>query len=344
MYNFYLSLLIAHHAGAGNHVYGRLLSTYASEAHLNAMRVLGLTASPAFSAKNAMETLQLLESRLHARVVLPKSISTASPSVSQQTIRYDPADDAPISARCFHVVSPVPSMDVSQRQVLKHAQDVYRELGARGALRWIEVHHGSLHADQSGRIAEGVVVNDEMKESSPSLLRPEHSSESLFSRSLRRMHSMWKTENRFHPFSAKMRKLLELLRNENQRSDAPLPRVLLHTKQIAVGQALTLLLNEVMKGLVTAEFFQGTNASAVKNSSLIELSNTYSQLHRLQELNSNTLAQVRSLLYRFNCGDVNLLVATSAAEEGIDIANCNMVILFSGVQNVKRCVVKLTIR
>lgn len=268
-------------------------------------KIFGLTASPVSTKKHPSAAIRNLELHLDATICMPHVSSSLSDFVVrpvERIIEYDTADipefDTAMQA-AFELLGPWKS----KKRLLNNVTYVHEVLGAwSGTLVW-------------KRIVEDAEWKTDAKARMDSSQRSQHELKSMRSAvELVDQCPMPDEAAALATITPKVRKLLDLLDEIYRDSgDEEAPVVICFCERRVTAYALLILVSDLVKQTLPhqlkASIFVGHG--------------------RAEEGDISMAIQRQTLVMDcFRKGTINLLFATSVAEEGIDIPACNYVIRF----------------
>ncbi|KAI0469610.1 hypothetical protein F4859DRAFT_523002 [Xylaria cf. heliscus] len=314
----HINLLIfdeAHHAKK-NHPYARIVkdfyATLENTSHKRP-RILGMTASPVDAKTNVHVAAAQLEGLLHCEIATvddPIVFSRVAISKPTEGIIEYPSIDIPFETvlcqRLRHIVGQNPAFS----RMLTYSRECTTELGRWAADRVWELWLTKDEAEKIEAKTERDLEHGLKRMGSLHILDAEQDAIEAVRQAYRltRNHRLGELiVDRLH-LSHKLIKLIELLREQfDPRTDKCV---------VFAEQRLTVA--------VLADIFQqsGLKFEGYKAGRFMGSASTSSN-----DLGM-TLAEQKLSIKKFRNGELNCLFATSAAEEGIDIPDCNIVIRF----------------
>ncbi|KXJ85785.1 RNase3 domain-containing protein [Microdochium bolleyi] len=294
----------AHHAKR-EHPYARIITDfYASSKALRLPRIFGMTASPVDAKTDFDQAASELEGLLHSKIatvgdpsLLKSSICKAEEHTVEYNIPFDPFDTA-LSQRLQPLLGSIRAAD----KLFVYAKLCTAELGPwcadhlwRMALDENEDGLGKLKISLEGSVHDVAALNDAMEAA--------HAAQDIVV-----AHQFAELSSSPLLLTNKVHKLVELLRHTFRPGRDKC--VIFVSKRLTASLLVEVLQNQAVSlpGIEAARMI-GTGRSGWGEPSM-------------------TIRDQMRTIQRFLDGCLNVLVATSVAEEGLDIPDCNMVIRF----------------
>ena len=295
----------AHHAKK-NHPFARIIKEHYVNASIDQQpRIFGMTASPVDSNEDPVRAAKELESILHCRIATASDLSllrfvTSHPEemvwvYEQLDPRCDTSLTKELNDRFCHVSA-----------LTKYFQ---RSRTARSEL-------GNWSADQVWRTCLQGDAARKMERRLERLLNEEHRLVLLPEAEIRQIRmardiiEQWPTTILSKELNSISSKVLKLLRHLNEIYKTPTDtKCIIFVTQRYTACALQNILTQLCTENLRLGLLMGTRAGEIENGGL-------------------SVRDQLLTISKFRKGDLNCLLATSVAEEGLDIPDCNYVIRF----------------
>lgn len=292
-----------------DHPYSRILRSYYTRTPSDARpKVFGMTASPINTKKDVTLEARNLEDLMHAKIVTTDDMTllTFAPRPHDVKWTYSSLDRELTSSLREHLTSKLhfcDDDDLRRGIAFSKNADVY--LGPWCADRvWLHILGDELHGHSALR------RRYEQSEAYAKLTSLQERQRNLFAleeaESLVRQHSLTKPELMTSSLSSKV----ILLHDELKRQYEKYP----DTRAIV-------FVSERLKARVLDDCFKMLGLPNLRSDVLLGLANASSE-------DSGTVKHQEEILDHLRAGFINLVFATSVADEGLDIPSCNLVIRF----------------
>lgn len=304
-----INLLIfdeAHHTKK-NHPYARIIKDYYADGQhrgLRLPRIFGMTASPVDAMIDVRQAATELEGLLHSRIA-----TTADPDALRRTVgkpkaenivHYDPLH-APINTILTFKLKSLISNNKLFSKPLSFAESASRELGT-----WFVDRMWQLFLEDDEALKLGMKTERAFtKEMASSKVVERQKSAVQTAREFVKTHEFLKPEPIL--LSSKVKKLVEILKEQFKD---PSMRCIVFVQRRWTARLL-------------ADFFEHdlVGIPGLKVGSLMGTNSTDGSSQ------TSFREQIKTII-DFKRGDTNCIFATSVAEEGLDIPDCNLIIRF----------------
>ncbi|MCJ1283293.1 Dicer-like protein 1 [Xylographa opegraphella] len=306
-----ISLLIfdeAHHAKK-NHTYARIIKDfYIAEPDLNKRpKIFGMTASPVDAKVDVVQAARELETLLHCQIATTADISLLRTSISRPSEHVLPYRQLPppyMTALCSEIYERFKDMEPLVR-LLRSSKEATSDLG-----EWAADHLWSVALTDDGaskmeREVEQTFLSEKqqrpVEDLNQTVARVRELTEFV------RSYAFPPLSFEGNSVSSKVIRLHEYLNSVFERpTDA---RCIVFVKQRYTARLLAEIFKRIGSPHVKLGLLIGTNSMEAG------------------EMKFSVRQQVLTIM-KFRKGDLNCLFATSIAEEGLDIPDCNTVIRF----------------
>lgn len=316
-----INLLIfdeAHHAKR-NHPYARIIKDFYLEEKEDKDRpkIFGMTASPVDAKVDVQKAAMELEMLLHCKIATSSDASLLQHTKDKKMIEwvdeYDPLPPAfqtPLFAEIYDKIGYIPAC----RRPLVFAKKASSELGA-----WAsdQVFANSFSPEECKKLKANIETKFHkwcQKEAIPISRLNKELADLDEAAEIIAKHDFKAPEMAPHSLSSKVRNLIMFLRTRYERTTDD--KGIVFVKERYTARLLSDLLARPEIG--TEHLRVGCLVGTAKGNGVDDAT------FRVQMLT----------LRRFRNGELNCLIATSVAEEGLDVPDCNMIVRFDLCQTV----------